>query len=595
MGMFDNFVLPASDPANPNAVLGTPADDARKRQLADALVKGGADYSPVASKWQGLARLAQGLVGGYQEGELDRRSAAGQDKARQELAAMLDGSTPAAPAPPQASPVSMAPQPVQSAPLPPAGPIDAGAPPVVRGQSASPAEADAWAAAHPAKFANPAGGEPLDAPPQAVGAGGVTTGAAPYGYGAATTGANRPDPPLAPPAAAPAAPVAAAAPAAQPAAVDRAKLLAVLSNPYSTPAAQQIAQTLLKAQLEPHTQELLKDVDGRPVANRDPRTGAITPITVPPGVNFGGKDEGFTHGVISEDGMGRKQYGRINKKTGETIPDAPGAGGAGAIDAANAADLHGKPFLDTLDNPTRNQVTAIIDGRAPYPSGMLLKTPYGQTLAAYVTQADPSFETGNAGARVKVRNEFNAGGLASPAGQITTGNTAIRHLGEIDDLVDKLGNWSGIPFASYWGNQLGNKAIKGTAAGANLAAFEDARDHYVQEVTKFYSGSSGAEAEKERAIHNLDSAKSPEELRAAIKMEATLMHGKVSALQDRWRQGMGPLVQDFPLIHKESQAVMDRITARGGKKADTEPARAPGPLDVGKSVTYGGVTITREN
>lgn len=253
MGMFDSFLLPASDPTNPNANISTPADITRKRALADALVKGGADYSPIASKWQGAARLAQGLIGGYQEGQADRESAAGQKSAREDMASLLQGLGPStvAPAAPMGSP--MPPQAAPPAPGAPPLPPDVASPPVA-GRGASPSEADAYAAANPAKFANPAGGEPLDAPPQAVGQGGQIAGPAPYGYGAATTGANRPDPPLAPPVAAPAAPPpsAAAAPAtAARSQVDPKALMAVLSNPYSTPAAQQIAQTLLTAQLKP--------------------------------------------------------------------------------------------------------------------------------------------------------------------------------------------------------------------------------------------------------------------------------------------------------------------------------------------------------
>lgn len=59
----------------------------RRRQLAEALMKQGMDYSPVQHWTQGLARLAQALVGGYEAGQSDK-----QDKANNEaLAAALTG------------------------------------------------------------------------------------------------------------------------------------------------------------------------------------------------------------------------------------------------------------------------------------------------------------------------------------------------------------------------------------------------------------------------------------------------------------------------------------------------------------------------
>jgi hypothetical protein len=44
----------------------------RRRAVAAAMLKNGMDYSPVQHWTQGLARVAQALVGGYEEGKLDR-------------------------------------------------------------------------------------------------------------------------------------------------------------------------------------------------------------------------------------------------------------------------------------------------------------------------------------------------------------------------------------------------------------------------------------------------------------------------------------------------------------------------------------------
>jgi hypothetical protein len=128
-------------------------------------------------------------------------------------------------------------------------------------------------------------------------------------------------------------------------------------------------------------------------------------------------------------------------------------------------------------------------------------------------------------------------------------------------------DYSGVPFASYSLNKIHNAGIQGTPEGSSYNNFMTAKNHFSEEVTKFYAGSAGSEGERKRALANLDEAKSLPELRSAIKEETDLMHGKVNALQDRWRNSMGPLVKDYPLIQSKSQEAIDRIEKRNAATA----------------------------
>jgi hypothetical protein len=69
-----------------------------RRRLAEALMQQGADYSPVKSWTQGLARMANGALGGYMANQEDQRDAASEAKTQQLLLAnpLLGGGTPAA-------------------------------------------------------------------------------------------------------------------------------------------------------------------------------------------------------------------------------------------------------------------------------------------------------------------------------------------------------------------------------------------------------------------------------------------------------------------------------------------------------------------
>ncbi len=306
------------------------------------------------------------------------------------------------------------------------------------------------------------------------------------------------------------------APAARAGGLDVHKLFAVLQNPYSDETTKAIASKLLLKQLTPE-----------------------------------------------EDEFASSPQGIFNKRTGE-IKQGQGAAGG------DYGGLQGHDLLAAVQkqNPAvASQVTAIIEGRAPYPTGSRLN-PVQQQVKELVTQIDPTFEAGNSGARIKVRNEFEAGGPSSPAAAITAGNTAIQHLGHLSDEAEKLGNFdSGIPGNNYV-NQAKNAIAKSAGGGVAATNFDSIRNKYIEEATKFYRGTGGNEADLQRDIEALNSAQSPTQLRDVIKTQAELMLSKVNALQERWKHGMGPMVGEFPIIHPESQAALDRINQRQIGKSD---------------------------
>jgi hypothetical protein len=88
--MFD-FSLPASDPSNPNNFVMTP--EQRSIRLAAALrqQQAGSDTSPIRSPWQGAARLAQALMGGLDQGQLQSDQNQGAASNQSALVAALNG------------------------------------------------------------------------------------------------------------------------------------------------------------------------------------------------------------------------------------------------------------------------------------------------------------------------------------------------------------------------------------------------------------------------------------------------------------------------------------------------------------------------
>ncbi len=93
---------------------GTSAEDmAEKRRLARAMVQGGADYSPVGHWTQGLARVAQALVGGRELYEIDQ-----QEKAQKDEAGRLIGEALGVGSSPPRESSSVSPTPAPSTPRP---------------------------------------------------------------------------------------------------------------------------------------------------------------------------------------------------------------------------------------------------------------------------------------------------------------------------------------------------------------------------------------------------------------------------------------------------------------------------------------------
>jgi hypothetical protein len=217
------------------------------------------------------------------------------------------------------------------------------------------------------------------------------------------------------------------------------------------------------------------------------------------------------------------------------------------------------------------------------PQDLSIKGGHRERILAAAQQYDPTYDSLLAPARAAAIKEFNSGGNNSPAGQIKSGNTAIKHLGDVSDAAEEMKALpgvmqgianAGVPFLSYAAAAAKNASVRGTPEGAALAKFLTAANHFSEEVTKFYAGSGGSEAERDRALSNLNAAKSLPELRAAIAQEAKLMKGNVDSLQQRWHQALGPKAferklgeGDFPLVHKEAQHAFDKVTQRMGAKA----------------------------
>lgn len=276
-----------------------------------------------------------------------------------------------------------------------------------------------------------------------------------------------------------------------------------------------------------------------------------------------------------------------------------------------APKVAGDDYLKLLPPEMRN----IVKNLAHYkvnPGSLSIMGGHRERMLGAALRYDPEYDQAAYNARAAAIKEFNAGGPTSPAGQITAGNTAMQHLKELLEAAEDLKNRpellqglanKDIRVISPLAARLQNATIEGTSKGEPLARFRNAANHYSEEVTKFYSGSAGSEAEKTRALRTLDPSLSVQELRAALREEAKLMSGKVNALQDRFKNALGPKawltaiegLPQFPVLQKKTEEALNQIYERTAPPAPAQTKAPPSPQpDPEGWITLPGGTRMRE-
>jgi spore germination cell wall hydrolase CwlJ-like protein len=222
----------------------------------------------------------------------------------------------------------------------------------------------------------------------------------------------------------------------------------------------------------------------------------------------------------------------------------------------------GADYLATLDPTTRSEVNAILDGRMVVPSGAALRSPQIARLVAAAAQADPAFDQANAGARAKTRADFAAGKAAQ---NVVSLNTALGHMGELDQAIDQLHNGSFTP-----ANMIGN-AFSQTMGEPTVSRFNAAKTAVADELTRVFRGGPGSEADVKGWLSQLDASKSPAQLHAVVRQMSDLLASRVDALGDQYAQGMGVTRDGMTLLHPDAAATLARL---GGQNAQMAKEKA---------------------
>lgn len=233
-------------------------------------------------------------------------------------------------------------------------------------------------------------------------------------------------------------------------------------------------------------------------------------------------------------------------------------------DQTKWAPLTGDEFLKTLAPADAAQVRALADGRMQFPGSFALRSPYWTTRLEQVSQYDPSFDAVNYGARAKTRGDFTAGKAAQ---NIRSLNTAIGHLGRLNDLIEGTAGHSGFPGATLV--NAGVNAIEKSMGDPGVTNYEQAASALGSELTTTFRGGMGAEQDVTRWISQLDPNLSTEQKKEAVKNIADLLRSRVEALTDQYRVGMGRSSDLPPGLNPKALALFQKLSGQAGPTGQT--------------------------
>ncbi len=227
------------------------------------------------------------------------------------------------------------------------------------------------------------------------------------------------------------------------------------------------------------------------------------------------------------------------------------SGGAAAV-APEHADLHGDEYLAKLPVGEGGLIRKIGQGEID-PKTLSIRGGHREKVLQQVVQAYPDFDATNYSARAGVRKDFTSGTASK---NVTAINTAIGHMGTMQELGDKLANKD----IRAW-NQVAN------AVGVQLGAEEATDFNVVQgavadELMRVFRVVGASEKEAEAWGKRFSNAGSPQQINGAIRTAADLLGSRIEALDDQWKRGMGTDKGYPKLLSDKSKQTFKKLGGR---------------------------------
>lgn len=240
--------------------------------------------------------------------------------------------------------------------------------------------------------------------------------------------------------------------------------------------------------------------------------------------------------------------------------------------------LTGPDYLKHMPHAKAAQVQALVEGRMAFPTGRAAASPYWQEMLSAAAHVDPSFDAVNYNARNAVRKDFTSGKSAQ---NIKALNTAIGHLGQLNDQIDGTASHGGLPGATAV-NAVQNFLAQ-SSGDSGITNFRQTAGALSGELTQVYRQSGGAEADIQRYLSELSPNASREQKQAAVKNMLGLLKSRLDALNDQYVKGMGTDKYQLPILDDHAKKVIGAVDptlfnpGEGPNNGGTPPPNLGGP------------------
>lgn len=251
-----------------------------------------------------------------------------------------------------------------------------------------------------------------------------------------------------------------------------------------------------------------------------------------------------------------------------------------AAPVMNAGGPSGQEFLASIPKSAADQVKALAEGRMAFPTGKAAASPYWQKMISAVAQYDPSFDAVNYGARAKARGDLVAGKTGS---NIKAINTAIAHMGQLDEQMTSLGNSSieGYNTVANWlGSKFGNEKLQKKIAGVEATA-----EGVAGEMAKVFRDTGMSQHEIDAWRTKFKSSTTPAAQQGTMEAGIHMLQGRMDAIQDQYQTGMGTTAKPLDILTPDAKKVFSRL---GGQKSPTPPSGIPAVGTVMQGYRFNG-------
>lgn len=224
----------------------------------------------------------------------------------------------------------------------------------------------------------------------------------------------------------------------------------------------------------------------------------------------------------------------------------PGAGQPGAQGGAPAT-------IDGVPNNIKGTVQQILDYRAQLPPAGR-NNPTNTAIRYWVNALDPQHDDSTFPARNKMMTGMTSG---KEGQQINAVNTALGHVGVLNDAIDGLQNHD-TKILNDVGNRLGIQF--GSKSGDATAMFNTIVHRVGPELAAAYIQGGGGEGERGTTAADFDASLAPSILHGNTAITAKLLRSKIGSLENQYKNTMGR--DDFQqrFLTPEAQSTLNKLS-----------------------------------